>query len=76
MAKQPRLETLDSLFDSGKDFELTETQYEKKTGATLPKGTYYLKNNSALAKKAKEKGYSIEVVEKRVILKRKGATLK
>ncbi len=60
------------MFESGRDFELTEAQYEKKTGARLPKNSYYLCKKSALAKRADEKGYEIELVEKRVILKKKG----
>lgn len=72
MAKHPRLENLDVLFDSGKDFELTDEQYEKKTGAPLPKKSYYLITSSALARKAKDKGYQLELIEKRVILTKKG----
>lgn len=72
MAKHPKLENLDVLFDSGKDFELTDEQYEKETGAPLPKKTYYLITGSALAKKAKDKGYQLDLIEKRVILTKKG----
>lgn len=56
MAKHPKLEALDMLFDSGKNFELTDEQYEKRTGVMLPKRAYYLMNGSALARRAKEKG--------------------
>ena len=72
MAKHPKLESLESLFNSGKSFELTDTEYEKKTGAPLPKRPYYLVTQSSLAKKAKEKGYLLELVEKRVILTKIG----
>lgn len=37
MAKHPKLENLDSYFSKGEDFELTDSQYEKKTGSPLPK---------------------------------------
>ena len=67
MGKRPKLEALDVLFDSGRNFELTDEQYEKRTGVMLPKRTYYLVNSSALARRAKEKGYNLEVVEKSVI---------
>ncbi len=68
MAKHPKLNALDYLFDAGKDFELTDEQYEKKTGVVLPKRTKYIINDSALAKRARIKGYRIEVVEKKVKL--------
>ena len=71
MARQPKLENLNSLFNSGESFELTEEQYEKKTGAPMPKRSYYLVTNSALARKAKENGYQLELIEKRVILTKK-----
>ena len=72
MAKHPKLDALENLFNSGKDFELTDAQYEKKTGTPLPKRPYYLLNDSALARKSKEKGYQLTLVEKRVILTKKG----
>ena len=70
MARKPDFEKMEAYFDKGKDFRLTEAQYEKLTGTRLPKGTYYLKNKSALANRAKEKGYWVEVIEKEVILKK------
>lgn len=71
MAKHPKLEMLEKLFDSGKDFELTDAQYERKTGAPLPKNSHYLVTDSALARKAEEKGYKLELIEKRVIFTKK-----
>lgn len=59
------------LFESKSEFSITEKQYFKDTGRGLPKDTYYLKNSSALAKKAKEFGYLIEVKERTIILKRR-----
>lgn len=70
MAKNPKMEEIEKLLKKGKDFELTDAQYEKKTGAPLPKDIYYLKNHSALAKRASEAGYEIRVIEKRVCLKK------
>lgn len=71
MSKNPNLKSLENLFEKGKDFELTDTQYEKKTGAALPKNKYYILHNSALARKASEYGYSLEVIEKKVLIKKK-----
>lgn len=66
----PKLDmsALDDLFAKGKDFTLTDTQYKKKIGTSLPKGTYYIKNNSPLARAATKHGFTItEVVEKPII---------
>lgn len=70
MAKKPNLTELKNLFKQNKDFELTDAQYEKKTGTSLPKDKYYIKAKSALSKIAKEYNYNIEVIEKRVIFKK------
>lgn len=71
MSKKPNLKSLEILFGKGKDFELTDAQYEKETGSPLPKNKYYILHNSALARKAGEHGYSLEVVEKKVLIKKK-----
>ena len=41
MAKKPNLKNLESLFKTNDEFSLTDAQYEKKMGATLPKNTSY-----------------------------------
>lgn len=77
MAKQSIAAALNDLFDAGTDFRLSGRVYEERTGKTLPKEKSYLKNNSALAKLAKEKGYIIDdvqetpVIEKTVFFKKK-----
>lgn len=38
MSKRPNLDELDSLFEKGVDFTLTDVEYEAITGASLPKG--------------------------------------
>ena len=43
MSKRPRFKDLIPLFETNSDFSITEDQYEKMTGAPLPKGTYYQK---------------------------------
>ena len=78
MGKKPKLGELDYLFEKGKDFQLSARLYEEKTGAELPKGNSYLKNGSALARWAEDKGFYIgeinekPVIERTVILKKKG----
>ena len=65
------------MFDEGTDFQLTSKEYESKTGVPLPKGEKYLRNDSALARWAKERGYIITdiqeecIPERTVIFKRK-----
>lgn len=73
MAKKPKFDKLLSLFEAGEDFSLTEKQYEKSTGAMLPKYFNYLKNKSALATIAKKYGFLIEIQEKTICLKKKGS---
>ncbi len=63
-------ESMAPLFKSDKDFSLTESQYQKSVGKTLPKDYYYLKNKSALSKEAKKYGYYIEIKEKILCFKK------
>lgn len=70
MAKKPDLKKLDTLFDTNNEFTLTDKQYKNRTGARLPENLYYLKNNSALAKKCRKYGFSMSVQEKTVTFKK------
>ena len=67
MGRHPQLTEICAMFNSGKNFGLTDAQYEKKTGVPLPKDTNYLKKRSALANAARENGYQLDVIEKTVI---------
>lgn len=71
MGKHPKLENLDYLFKTKNAFSLTDGQYEAKTGVRLPKTSNYLLNNSALAKRCNELGFSIEIQEKIVYFTKK-----
>ena len=66
MSRKPNLHSLDKFFKKGKDFELTDAEYERHTGIRLPKNKSYLLKRSALAKKCELEGFKISVVEKRV----------
>ena len=68
--KQPNFDKLIPLFLANEDFSLTESQYEKSTGGTLPKEIYYLKNRSALSRVAKQYGFFVEIREKIVSLRK------
>lgn len=70
MAKKLNLAPLNSLFAKGKDFELTDFEYEGKVGKPLPRDINYIKNRSPLAIKAKEHGFIIaSVVDQPVIMR-------
>lgn len=70
MRKKPNFTNLISLLEANEDFSITEKQYLKSTGADMPKGTYYLKNNSAFSKLAEQYGYTIEINERTISLKK------
>lgn len=71
MSKHPRFKDLIPLFETNSDFSITKDQYEKMTGAPLPKGTYYLLNGSALYKKATEHGFELVLNERTVSFKKR-----
>ena len=60
-AKPGNLEALDEYFDAEEDFDMTQEELEKVTVGRLSKNLNYIKNSSALAKRAKLKGYYIEI---------------
>ena len=70
MGKNPNLDKLNEFFEKGEDFQLTNQLYRERTGASLPKTKTYIKNGSALSRKAAEHGYSIvDVREDPIIVK-------
>ena len=70
MGKWPDMEKIAALLGQGTCITLTDAQYEAKTGIPLPKDKHYLKEKSALARLCRKHGYSIEVQEKRVFLRK------
>lgn len=70
MARALDLSPLDDLFAKGEDFELTDVQYEEKIKKSLPQNANYIKRNSPLAQRAREKGFIIaSVIDKPVIMR-------
>lgn len=67
---KPDLTKIIALLESNEEFSITETQYQKSTGTNMPKSTYYLKKNSALSRLAKKYGFSIEVNERSISLRK------
>lgn len=61
---RPNFTKIVKQLETGEPFSLTAKQYQNKTGASIPKETYYLLNNSAIARKAKEYGYKLAVQER------------
>ncbi|MBQ7255504.1 MAG: hypothetical protein IJS31_04575 [Oscillospiraceae bacterium] len=67
MGKHPKFDKVDALFEKGKDFQMTDAQYERMTGVMLPKRKKYIMEASALAKRAKEKGFVIDKVQEKAV---------
>ncbi len=65
--KKPNLRQIIELLKNGKDFELTNQQYKKKTEADFPKDKYYAEKRSAVSKVAAKYGYRIEVIPQRIL---------
>lgn len=70
MGKHPKLSELDNLFDNKTEVQLTDRQYEERTGVALPQTKGYLMNKSALAGWLKEKGYVIVDVQEKPVIER------
>lgn len=62
MAKKPILDGIISEMKKGKDFTLTRSQYLSLTGTDIPQDKSYTEKRSAVAKRAAENGYYIQVV--------------
>lgn len=69
--KKPNLLQIIDLLEKGRDFELTNQQYKKKTEADFPKDKYYAEKRSAVAKIAAEYNYRIEVIPQRILFVKK-----
>ena len=61
MAK-PKLEKIENKLKKGENFSLSRNQYFALTGTDIPQSKYYTEKNSAIAKKAKIYGYTINVI--------------
>lgn len=67
MGRRPKLETIIKRFEKGENFTLTRKEYIKNTGADIPQDQTYTKSKSAVAKKAMEYGYKIDVIPEKLI---------
>lgn len=66
----PNLKEIEKQLQTGVDFSLTDNQYLKSTGLSIPKDDVYLKSKSAISKKAEQYGYKIQLIEKTLIFKK------
>ncbi|MGO4972683.1 hypothetical protein ACTQ56_12030 [[Clostridium] aminophilum] len=65
--KKPNLIEVDKLLERGKNFELTRENYLKMTGADIPQDKNYTKKRSAVAKHARNYGFTIEVIPEKLV---------
>ena len=56
--------------ESGEDFTLSRPEYLKLTGVDIPQDKSYTEKRSAVAKRAKECGYVLEVIPEQLVFKR------
>lgn len=75
MGKHPKFDELEHFFDGKSEVILTEGEYGRITGASLPKERKYLMNQSAFSKWLQEKGCTIvdisePAVERTVYIKK------
>lgn len=64
---QPKLDLIVRRLDTGEEFSITRQEYIKLTGADIPQNKNYTEKNSAVAKRARERGYWIEVIPEKLI---------
>ena len=69
---RPNLKDVETLLAKGEEFSLTDSQYKKKTGLTLPKDRHYLIHGSALSRLCAQYGFKIAVQEKQVEFVKEG----
>lgn len=67
MGRKLKYDEFADYFKSGKNFTVTEKQYEEIIGKPLSKNLSYIKYSSPLAKIAKNSGYKINVTEEATI---------
>ena len=68
--KRPKFDNLISLMKKGKNFELSNEQYLRKTGAEFPKRKSYAEKNSAVSACAKQYGYVVTVIPQKILFTR------
>ena len=68
MGRRMDLEEFDDLFSSGRDFEITDAEYEERVRKRLPKTkSAIVGKGTPLGRKAEANGYDIHVEERPII---------
>ncbi len=67
---RPDLSKVIKMLEAGEDFSLTDKQYLKKTGLSIPKNPRYLISESAVAKEARKNGFSVTLQERTIMFKK------
>ena len=70
MAGRPKLDKIVERMERGKDFTITRPEYIAITGIDLPQDKSYTEKRSAVAKRAKECGYAIEVIPEKLVFRK------
>ncbi len=68
MGRKPDLYTIVERMNRGEEFVLDRKEYIAITGIDLPQDKNYTEKRSAIAKKAKEYGYYVEVISEKIKL--------
>lgn len=64
--KHPKLDGLINKMKRGKDFTVTREEYIKMTGIDIPQKRSYTEKDSAIARAAKENGYTVVVIPEKL----------
>lgn len=70
MSKHPDLSKIEKMFLEGNNFHLSRQQYINYTGIDIPQNKSYTQTKSAIAKKAQEYGYYVEVIPEKLIFRK------
>ena len=70
MSTRPNLIQIEKRMQNGKNFTLTRADYIKLTGVDIPQDKYYTERRSAVARRARDNGYVIEVIPEKLVFKK------
>ena len=69
--RKPNLDLVIKMFEKGKTFRITRAEYIKLTGADIPQQKSYTEKRSAVAKRAHDFGYDVEVIPEVLIFNKR-----
>ena len=71
MARHPDLTKIIAKMQTGEDFTINRPQYLAWTGVDIPERKYYTEKKSAVARRAEEMGYKVEVIPEQLVFTKK-----